>query len=50
MSEKGTILDDCIITKVNENEFYVVLNAGCKTTDLAHIKKVIDTEFASDSI
>ena len=30
LSEKGTIMDDCIITKVSDSEFYVVLNAGCK--------------------
>ena len=37
MSEKGTIVDDCIITKVSEDEFFMVLNAGCKDKDLAHI-------------
>ena len=37
MLETGGIKDDCIITKVSDNEFYVVLNAGCKETDLAHM-------------
>ena len=37
MLETGGIKDDCIITKVSDNEFFVVLNAGCKMTDLAHI-------------
>ena len=36
MLESGGIKDDCIITKVADDEFYVVLNAGCKETDLAH--------------
>ena len=45
MTEKGTIKDDCIITKVDEEHFYVVLNAGCKDTDLAHIRSVADAEF-----
>lgn len=36
MLETGGIKDDCIITKVADDEFYVVLNAGCKETDLAH--------------
>lgn len=36
MLESGGIKDDCIITKVSEDEFYVVLNAGCKETDLQH--------------
>jgi len=37
MLETGGIKDDCIITKVKENDFYVVLNAGCKMTDMAHM-------------
>ena len=36
MLESGGIKDDCIITKVADDDFYVVLNAGCKETDLAH--------------
>ena len=37
MLENGGIKDDCIITKLKEDDFYVVLNAGCKFTDLEHI-------------
>ena len=36
MLETGGIKDDCIITKVTDDDFFVVLNAGCKETDLAH--------------
>ena len=36
MNEKGGVKDDCIITKVAENEYFVVLNAGCKDKDLEH--------------
>ena len=36
MLETGGIKDDCIVTKVADDDFYVVLNAGCKETDLAH--------------
>ena len=38
MLENGGIKDDCIITKSKEDDFYVVLNAGCKFTDMDHIK------------
>ena len=38
MLENGGIADDCIITKLKEDDYYVVLNAGCKFTDLEHIK------------
>lgn len=38
MNEKGGINDDCIITKVNDEHFYVVLNAGCKFDDMKHMK------------
>ena len=36
MLESGGIKDDCIITKVADDDYFVVLNAGCKETDLAH--------------
>lgn len=39
MNEKGGIVDDCIICKVTDEHFYVVLNAGCKDKDMAHMKE-----------
>ena len=50
MTDKGTIKDDCIITKVEEDEFYVVINAGCKVTDLAHIEKIKKSEFSGKDV
>ena len=50
MTEKGTIKDDCIITKMSDTEFHVVLNAGCKFTDLAHIESVKTSEFNGKDI
>ena len=38
MLENGGIKDDCIITKLKDDDFYVVLNAGCKFSDMDHIK------------
>ena len=38
MNEMGGIKDDCIVTKLNENHFYVVFNAGCKDKDLNHCR------------
>jgi aminomethyltransferase len=35
-NEVGGVKDDCIITKVTDNEYYVVINAGCKEKDLDH--------------
>jgi aminomethyltransferase len=37
--EDGGILDDLIVTRLAENEFYAVLNAGRKDSDIAWIKK-----------
>jgi aminomethyltransferase len=34
MNEKGGINDDCIVTKIDDQSFFVVLNAGCKDKDL----------------
>jgi len=42
MNENGGIVDDCIVNKVTEEHFYVVLNAGCKHKDIAHFENYID--------
>jgi aminomethyltransferase len=38
-NEKGGILDDLIITRWADDEFFLVVNAGCKQDDIAHLKK-----------
>jgi len=38
-NEQGGIIDDLIITKINDQKFYIVLNAGCKEKDINWIKK-----------
>lgn len=38
LNEEGGIIDDLIITRVSDNEFYAVINAGCKDKDIAWIK------------
>lgn len=37
-NESGGILDDLIITKWSENQLFVVINAACKTQDIAHLR------------
>ncbi|CAL56242.1 GTP-binding protein TrmE/Glycine cleavage system T protein, domain 1 [Ostreococcus tauri] len=36
-NEKGGIIDDTVITKINDHDYYVVLNAGCAEKDQKHI-------------
>jgi aminomethyltransferase len=36
-NEKGGIIDDTVVTKVSDTEIYLVVNAGCREKDLAHI-------------
>lgn len=38
LNEKGGIVDDTIISKHGEDEFYIVTNAGCRDKDMAFIK------------
>jgi aminomethyltransferase len=38
-NDKGGIIDDTVVTKVNGNEVYLVVNAGCREKDLAHLNK-----------
>jgi aminomethyltransferase len=34
----GGVLDDLIITRWGEEQFFLVVNAGCKTQDIAHLR------------
>ena len=49
MNADGCIKDDTVITK-NEDHIYMVINAGCKDKDLAHMREVLDSEFASKDV
>ncbi|KAL0286197.1 UNVERIFIED_CONTAM: Aminomethyltransferase, mitochondrial [Sesamum angustifolium] len=37
-NEKGGAIDDSVITKVTNEHIYLVVNAGCRDKDLAHIE------------
>ncbi|KAI0495205.1 hypothetical protein KFK09_025355 [Dendrobium nobile] len=36
-NERGGAIDDSVVTKVREDHIYLVVNAGCRDKDLAHI-------------
>lgn len=38
-NEEGGIIDDLIITKLSDNQFFIVLNAACKEKDVAWIQQ-----------
>ncbi|XP_065877684.1 aminomethyltransferase, mitochondrial [Euphorbia lathyris] len=38
-NEKGGAIDDSVITKVGDHHIYLVVNAGCRDKDLAHIEE-----------
>lgn len=38
-NENGGIIDDTVVTKVADDEVYLVVNAGCREKDLAHLNK-----------
>ena len=37
-NDSGGVLDDLIITRWAQDEFFLVVNAGCKTGDIAHLR------------
>ncbi|KAL5773279.1 hypothetical protein ACOSP7_012873 [Xanthoceras sorbifolium] len=37
-NENGGAIDDSVITKVKDDQIYLVVNAGCRDKDLAHIE------------
>ncbi|SCU91627.1 LAFA_0F04874g1_1 [Lachancea sp. 'fantastica'] len=42
LNAKGGVVDDTLITKVGENEFSIVTNAGCIEQDVAFLKSQIE--------
>lgn len=38
LNEEGGVIDDLIITRVSDNEFFAVINAGCKEKDIEWIE------------
>lgn len=38
-NEKGGTIDDTVVTKVKDDHIYLVVNAGCRDKDLAHIEE-----------
>ena len=38
-NEQGGIIDDLIITRLSEHQFFAVINAGCKEKDIAWVKE-----------
>lgn len=39
INDQGGIVDDLMVTKTGEDEFHLVINAGCKDKDIAWIKE-----------
>lgn len=38
LNKNGGVIDDCIVTKHGENDYYMVTNAGCRAKDVKFIK------------
>lgn len=38
-TEQGGVLDDLIITRWEQERFFLVVNAGCKQQDIAHLRR-----------
>ncbi|KAK9796663.1 hypothetical protein WJX73_002188 [Symbiochloris irregularis] len=36
-NDRGGIIDDTVLTKVGDNEIYLVVNAGCREKDIKHL-------------
>ena len=41
-NENGGIIDDLIITKINDEKYYAVINAACRDKDISWIKQNLD--------
>jgi glycine cleavage system T protein (aminomethyltransferase) len=41
LTDRGTVIDDLIIYRMDEEEFYIVVNAGSKDADLARLRELL---------
>jgi aminomethyltransferase len=41
LNEAKGVLDDCIFTRLYEDQFYAVINAGCKDKDIAWLNNIL---------
>ena len=41
LNDKGTVIDDLIVYRIAENEFFIVVNAGTKDTDAARFRELL---------
>jgi len=46
LNERGTFVDDAVVYRFSNEKFLVCVNAGNRDKDWAHIKAVVDREFA----
>ena len=46
LTDDGTVIDDLIIYRMAEDEFYIVVNAGSKAADLAKLKALLPESVA----
>ncbi len=51
LTEKGTVIDDLIVYRISESEFYIVVNAGTRDGDAARLKELLpkSISFADES-
>ena len=49
-NEDGGIIDDLIVTRLSENKFFAVINAGCKDKDVAWMRKHLPSGLKFDSL
>jgi aminomethyltransferase len=48
-NEKGGVLDDLIASRI-EDGLFVVVNAGCRDADIAHMRKHLEPEFTIEEL
>lgn len=51
LTEKGTVIDDLIVYRIDDNEFFIVVNAGTRDTDAARFRELLpkDVSFSDES-
>ncbi|KAI3402489.1 GCV1 [Candida oxycetoniae] len=50
LNKDGGVIDDCIITKHEEDQYYMVTNAGCRSKDIQFLKQELQNNFNLSSV
>jgi len=50
LNEKAGVVDDTVITRMNDNKFKMIINAANTEKDMVHLHKLHEERFANQDV